>query len=135
VKWVMALTAVFGCAYCVGPLRRGVRVDVVNSTLHRELGISLRRAVTKALTQRGLSTADGPVATITITTVKGSPTFEIARTLITGEVTVTAIVRLQKRQKKFSATRPFNGPQTEEAEKDAISELADEIADWLATTS
>jgi len=131
---VVALTVVLGCAYCVGPLRRGVRVDVVNTTLHRELGVSLRRAVTKALTQRGLSTNDGPVATIAITTVRGSPTFEVARTLITGEVTVTATVRLQKRQKKFSATRPFNGSQTEEAEKDAILELADKIADWLATT-
>ena len=133
-KWGVALAMVLGCAYSVGPLRRGVRIDVVNSTLHRELGVLLRRAITKALTQRGLSTADGPVATVTITAVKGRPTFEVARTLITGEVTVTATVRLQKRLKKFSATRPFNKSQTEEAEKDAVSELADKIADWLTTT-
>ena len=41
---------------------------------------------------------------------------------------------VQKRLKKFSATRPFNKSQTEEAEKDAVSELADKIADWLTTT-
>jgi len=134
VKWGVVLAAVLGCAYDVGPMRCGVRIDVVNNTLHRELEVLLRRAVTKALTQRGLSTADGPVATVTIITVKGRPIFEVARTLITGEVTVTATVRLQNRQKRFSVTRPFNKSQTEEAEKDAVSELADKIADWLTTT-
>ncbi|RKY15648.1 MAG: hypothetical protein DRP82_01200 [Planctomycetota bacterium] len=132
-RWQIVMVLVLGCAYDVGPRRCGVRVDVVNSTLHKGLEVLLRRAVINALTRRGISTADGPVATVTITSVKGRPVFEVARKLVTGEMTVTTIVTLQRQQKRFSVTKPFRESQTEQAEKDAVSELADRIADWLAT--
>ncbi|RKY18479.1 MAG: hypothetical protein DRP63_02070 [Planctomycetota bacterium] len=132
-RWQVVLAVVLGCAYDVGPKRCGVRIDVVNNTLHKGLEVPLRRAIINALTQRGLSTADGPVATVTITSVRGRPVFEVARNLITGEVTVITIVTLRKRRRRFSATRPFKESRTEQAEKDAVSELADKIADWLTT--
>jgi len=131
-RLTLSLALIAGCGYSVGPMQRAVQVDVVNQTLHRGLAVHLRRCLVEALTQRGILTNSGRRALVTIVSVKGRPTFEVARTVLQGEITVMATVRLGTKSRKFSATQPFSSGAMEESQRLAVSELADAIAEWLA---
>jgi len=131
-RLTLSVVLIAGCGYSAGPMQRAVQVDVVNQTLHRGLAVHLRRLLVEALTQRGISTNSGRRALVTIISVKGRPTFEVARTVLQGEITVTAAVRIGTKSRRFSATQPFSSGRMEESQRMAVSELADAIADWLA---
>lgn len=130
---IIASVLVVGCGYTFGPLRRSVRVDVENRTLYRGISVKLRRALITTLTQRGISTESGETAFVSIISVKGTPFFEVARKVLYGEIVVTATVTLTNKKKLFTLRVPYSTGGAENAVKIAVSELAETIADWLAS--